>query len=371
MDYLFFDIECANCFGGRGKICSFGYVITDENYNIKQKSDILINPHSKFHLHGHGNHPGIVLGYEEDEFFASPDYKFYYTVIKDLLTRENTIKFGFSVLSDANFIKSECQRFSRPIFDYEFIDVQRIYTDFKKLENTPGLIKCATEYGVTENQDVHKSDDDAYFTMRVMKGLSEETGLTASELIERYPLCKCWSKDGEIDSEFIKFKEIQKANKLSKMEKITGSPRSNWIHASEENAASFSTYSKRVFINRKSTSMLSGKKVSISSLFEEYHYNEMMNIISLLANHGAKYTRHAFGADIFVTHEIIGKNGEPYRCYRKERAIDALAHGRDIEFIELDTLLLILQTDLDAISVLDQDKLAPLKNKLFSKLVKE
>ncbi len=371
MDYLFFDIECANCFGGRGKICSFGYVLTDENYNIKQKSDILINPHSKFHLHGHGNHPGIELGYEEDEFFASPDFKFYYPIIKDLLTRENTIKFGFSVLSDANFIKSECQRFSRHLFDYDFIDVQRIYTDYKELENTPGLIKCAAEYGVTETQEIHKSDDDSYFTMRVMKGLSEETGLSANELIEKYPLCKCWSKDGEIGSEFFIYKEAQKANKLSKMEKLTGSPRSNWIHSSEENATSFATYLKRVFINRKDRTFLSGKKVCISSLFEEYHYNEMMNIVSLLAMHGAKYTRHAFGADIFVTHEIIGKNSEPYRCYRKERAIDALSHGRNVEFMELETLLLLLHTDLEAISVLDKEKLAPLKNKFFSKLVKE
>lgn len=366
MDYLFFDIECANCFGGRGKICSFGYVITDEKYNVKETNDILINPHSKFHLHGHGNHPGITLGYEEDEFFASPDFKFYYQTIRELLTRENTIKFGFSVLSDANFIKSECQRFSRQIFDYDFIDVQRIYTDYKNLENTPGLIKCAAEYGVTETQDIHKSDDDAYFTMRVMKGLSKETGLSASELIEKYPLCKCWSKDGEIDSEFIRYKELQKANKLSKMEKLTGSPRSNWIHASEENATSFSTYSKRVFINRKSTSYLSGKRVSISSLFEEYHYNEMMNIVSLLANQGAKYTRHAYSADIFVSHEIVGKNGEPYRCYRKERAIDALAHGKNIEFMELDTLLILLEASKEEISTLDKNKLAPLKNRLFA-----
>lgn len=370
MDYLFFDIECANCFGGRGKICSFGYVITDERFNIKQKSDILINPHSKFHLHGHGNHPGIVLGYGEDEFLSSPDFKFYYPTICELLTRDNTLKFGFSVLSDANFIKSECQRFSKKIFNYDFIDIQRIYTDYKELENTPALIKCATEYGVTDTQDIHKSDDDAYFTMRVLKGLCEETGLSAIELIEKYPLCKCWCTEGELGSEFLNYKEIQKANKLSKMEKLTGSPRSNWIHTTEKNSTDFSSYVKRVFINRKENTYLSQKKVCISSLFEEYHFNEMMNIVSLLASHGAKYTRHAFGADIFVTCEIIGKNGEPYRCYRRERAIDALAHGKDVEFMELETLLLLLETNLEAIKTLDTEHLSPLKNKFFANFTK-
>ena len=33
MKYLFFDVECANVHHG-SKMCSFGYVLTDENLNI-------------------------------------------------------------------------------------------------------------------------------------------------------------------------------------------------------------------------------------------------------------------------------------------------------------------------------------------------
>ena len=44
MNFLFFDIECANCFGGVGKIFSFGYVLTDEHFNILERDDILMNP---------------------------------------------------------------------------------------------------------------------------------------------------------------------------------------------------------------------------------------------------------------------------------------------------------------------------------------
>ena len=65
MKYVFFDIECANCFQGNGKICSFGYVVTDEKFKILEKKDIPMNPHSKFHLFGNKNHPGIVLAYDE------------------------------------------------------------------------------------------------------------------------------------------------------------------------------------------------------------------------------------------------------------------------------------------------------------------
>ena len=48
MKYLFFDIECANCFNNIGKICEFGYVMTDEKFKVLDKNLILINPNTKF-----------------------------------------------------------------------------------------------------------------------------------------------------------------------------------------------------------------------------------------------------------------------------------------------------------------------------------
>ena len=43
MKYLFFDIECANCYQNCAKIFSLGYVVTDENFNIlHDKEDVLI-----------------------------------------------------------------------------------------------------------------------------------------------------------------------------------------------------------------------------------------------------------------------------------------------------------------------------------------
>lgn len=361
MEYIFFDIECANCFHGQGKICSFGYVITDEGFNILEKSDILMNPHSRFHLFGKGNHPGIVLGYSEKDFRASPDFPKHYKKIKELLTSPDRIVFGFSVMSDAGYIKSECERFKRDIFDYNFIDIQRLYTDYKGLENTPSLIKCAHEYGVLESQDVHKSDDDSYFTMRVLKGLCEETGLSVSELIEKYPFCRCECKNGKLDSAFLRHKAELKAQKQTKMEKLTNSPRSNWLHTCPKNNEEFFIYTKRVFVNRKSTSVLSGKKICISALFEEYHFNEMMNIVSLLAKCGAKYTRHAYSCDYFVDYRIFDKTGKEYKCYRREKANIINDTERNIEFISIDELLTILGTNMHDISTLDRSILAPLK----------
>ena len=44
MKYLFFDLEYASQKGGTSKICEFGYVVTDENFNILEKDNLIINP---------------------------------------------------------------------------------------------------------------------------------------------------------------------------------------------------------------------------------------------------------------------------------------------------------------------------------------
>ena len=49
MKYLFFDIECANCYNNCAKIFSLGYLITDEKFNVlHEKEDVLINPRDRF-----------------------------------------------------------------------------------------------------------------------------------------------------------------------------------------------------------------------------------------------------------------------------------------------------------------------------------
>ena len=58
MRYVFFDIECAD--GGKGSICSFGYVICDEEFREIESDDIIINPDSAYKLrnvlHVHADH---------------------------------------------------------------------------------------------------------------------------------------------------------------------------------------------------------------------------------------------------------------------------------------------------------------------------
>ena len=72
MNYLFFDIEC--CDGNH--ICSFGYVITNESFEILEKEDIIINPQWRFKLGRAGFDPRIHLAYSEDDCSKYEDDQF-------------------------------------------------------------------------------------------------------------------------------------------------------------------------------------------------------------------------------------------------------------------------------------------------------
>ena len=61
MKYLFFDIECASVFKNTAKICAFGYCLTDEDFHILEKEDILVNPQGGFHLTDRKGSQGLVL----------------------------------------------------------------------------------------------------------------------------------------------------------------------------------------------------------------------------------------------------------------------------------------------------------------------
>ena len=83
MRYLFFDIECCN---GRD-ICEFGYVITDENFNILEKDDIIINPENKFNLTGRPGGRNISLFYSKDVYYKAKTFPHYYDRIKKLIEK--------------------------------------------------------------------------------------------------------------------------------------------------------------------------------------------------------------------------------------------------------------------------------------------
>ncbi len=181
MNLLFFDIECASVYKNTAKICAFGYVLCDGQFNIIKKEDILINPKGKFHLtDGRGEH-GLVLPYEYSEFKNYPVFPQVYDKIRALLEDKNNLVLGHATLNDVNYLDLETRRFKLPPFDFAFSDSQLMYmTSVNDFSRQFGL-----EY-ITRDLDVeftpHRAADDAYATMRVTEALCKKHECACTEI---------------------------------------------------------------------------------------------------------------------------------------------------------------------------------------------
>ena len=166
MNNLLFDIECCDGY----HICSFGYVIFDNNFKIIKKKDILINPNKKFKLAGKDQEPRIQLAYEESRFRTAEIFIAHYKKIKELL--ENHRLFAHSATSDIMYLNIACERYSLPVYDLEVLDTQRMFAkDFPGKKQGLESIVSELQIQVDENATYHKSCDDAEISMLVLKEL--------------------------------------------------------------------------------------------------------------------------------------------------------------------------------------------------------
>ena len=181
MNLVFFDIECASVYKNIAKICAFGYVLCDGQFNIIEKEDILINPKGRFHLtDGRGEH-GLVLPYEYDKFKTYPIFPQVHGKIRKLLEDKNNLVFGHATINDVNYLDLETRRFNLPSFNFSFSDSQLMYmTSISDFTRQFGL-----EY-ITKDLDVdftpHRAADDAYATMRVTQTLCAKYNCSCAEI---------------------------------------------------------------------------------------------------------------------------------------------------------------------------------------------
>lgn len=183
MNLVFFDIECASVTKSVAKICAFGYVVCDENFNIKTKRDILINPRGQFRLTDRKGDKGIVLPYNYDSFIKYPRFIKVYPFIKNLLEDKNNIVIGHSTVNDVKYLNLETKRFQKPSFNFEYSDSQLIYmTAVNDFSRQFGLEYIAHDLGV--NFTPHRAADDAYATMKIVQALCKSRNCGFKELSE-------------------------------------------------------------------------------------------------------------------------------------------------------------------------------------------
>lgn len=184
MNLVFFDIECASVNKYSAKICAFGYVVCDENFNIIKKEDLLVNPKGGFHLTDRKGDKGIVLPYSYADFKKYPPFTKVYGFIKTLLEDKNSVVLGHSTMNDVKYLNLETKRFKLPSFNFSFSDSQLIYMAYKNdYTRQMGLESIATELDVQFTP--HRAADDAYATMRVVEAMCKANECGYFELTEK------------------------------------------------------------------------------------------------------------------------------------------------------------------------------------------
>ena len=170
MKYLFFDIECACVFKSVAKICAFGYVLTDERFNVLVREDVLLNPKGKFHLTDRKGGEGIVLPYEYEDFKKYPPFPSAYAKIKALLEDKDHIVKGNATKNDEKYLNLETRRYKLPPLRFCYYDTQFFYMNMTGgFSQQCGLGAIASELGVEFTP--HRAVDDAYATMRVCEAM--------------------------------------------------------------------------------------------------------------------------------------------------------------------------------------------------------
>lgn len=337
MQYLSFDIECCD-----GKhICEFGYVITDENFNVTEKECYTINPEKPFKLIGRENREDCILFFPEEEYYNSPIFPAFYGKIKNLVSMPETIIFGHAMRSDAIFLRDACKRYKLPSLNFDFIDSQVLYKEFSGIHKDISLENAETVLNLDKPQFHHKSDDDALLTIELVEKICKELNVSISELMILCPMARGKSHNFNIQ--------------------YTGDDLQSMINALEKNSNALSQSRKQKCIQKFAEtvvlegdiikSCLNNKRLCFSREFEKSNTADTLKFIQVLANHGCKYNVKVSENDYYVASDEELLDPIPKENTRYFAALKN-DDGRNVKVISFEELLSLVGLTIEMVKQL-------------------
>ena len=343
MKYLFFDIECANCYNNCAKIFSLGYLITDEKFNIlHEKEDVLINPKDRFDWYVAKK----MMAYPREIFKDQPPFPDFYNRFKEMFEDPETIVIGYAVTNDVHFLHDDCKRYNLPLFSYRFFDVQQLYARQPVNNTAKNLEDSVLSWYGEEPENLHRSDEDAYNTMRIMKAIAAFHNTDLPGLIEMYPDCGGETHDGIINYAWKKpegeKKKKRHRSKKGKKKEAEAVPEAgdNCMEQGSHNAELFVRFLENVKPRNKvrKPPLLSGHTVTVSLNYQRYHFNEMLYLVQMIVDAGGHYTLCTRDADTLYTY------GDEENDIRYKIFSERIAAGEDLDILPLKALFDILET---------------------------
>lgn len=319
MKYLFFDIECASVYKG-SKICSFGYVLTDENLNIIESDDIIVNPKCEWDFYALKH----ILAHNKEYYESYPSFDKQYDRIKRLFEGD-VIALGHGVSNDVRFLNDDCARYKLPCINFKFYDGAGIYKEYGNDKEIKSLAKVSALLSSHTQGEKHESKEDAFLVYEYIKKICESMGTTIDELLKLVPRCKGENKKG-IYSVYgeTKSKEKTRKNKGKLYEYFI-----KYVKPDNEN-----------YID-----IFKGKKIAISSNYEKNNFKRMMYIIQLIANCNGRYVVDPKDTNLYVKFDIIDDKGRKEYCDKDYVIHEAIDEGKQIEIIDINQFLSLIGYD--------------------------
>ncbi len=354
MQYLSFDIECCD-----GKhICEFGYVITDENFNVTEKECYTINSEKPFKLIGRKDREDCILFFSEEEYYDSPIFPAFYDKIKKLVSMSGTIIFGHAMKSDAMFLRTACKRYKLPPLNFEFIDSQVLYREFLGIHKDISLENAETALNLDKPKFHHKSDEDALLTIELVEKICKELNVNIPELTALCPTACGASHNFNIQ--------------------YTGNDLQSMINAIEKNPDALSRRRKQKCIQKFAetvvsqgnivASRLNNKSLCFSRAFETSNTANALKLIQVLANLGCKYNTKVSENDYYVASDKELLDSIPKENTRYFAALKN-DDGRNVKIISFKDFLAIIGLTTDEVEQLKipvVSKQKPKKKKVYS-----
>lgn len=290
MKYLFFDVECANCFKGVGKICEFGYVLTDERFNTIKTDDIPMSPgrgdENRFYLKGRKDERDIELAYEYSYYRSCPEFPEYYQQIKVLMEDKDTICFAYSMGNDIRFIANTCERYNLEPINYTCYDIQKLAGKYLEQKGQMSLLEaCKKIVGPASmiKLQEHLSRDDAKMEMMIFNAVCALKNKSSTELLKELESAKTNS------IEFIEKAHTQAKRKRLKIEGYT-------LYSSL-------SIPKEEIDNENYI----GKRYNFSSELKA-HYDELLAAIDYVKQHDGVLCNDLSKTDYFITYDEANRD---------------------------------------------------------------
>ena len=208
MRILTFDTESSTGRVNDGSLCSIGYCVSDENFNITEQRDVIFRPIAKFRKGIIGMNGKVGLSYPEEEFYAAEKFSFWYDYFAELFASCDLIV-GFAIENDVKYLRDACRKYNFKQIKYKFIDVKGLLEVYDDELKTKGLVHIGEAIG--ENFIAHRSDEDARLTLLTLKYLCKKHNKSLKELLE-YADIKCGIVEEKTYSHMYSFSQIYEKN---------------------------------------------------------------------------------------------------------------------------------------------------------------